>query len=140
MENALNNMTKGVNKNFEIFNKTKTNSPIDELVFANMKKTVLGNNYELSLVIVKKGEIRKLNKSYRNLDKATDILSFPLSEKEGEIFLCPEIALKEAPHFGRNYENFLEYLFIHGLAHLKGFKHSSKMEFEEEKIRNKFGV
>jgi len=140
MENALNNMTKGVNKNFEIFNKTKTNSPIDELVFANMKKTVLGNNYELSLVIVKKGEIRKLNKSYRNLDKATDILSFPLSEKEGEIFLCPEIALKEAPHFGRNYENFLEYLFIHGLAHLKGFEHSSKMELEEGKIRNKFGV
>jgi len=133
-------MTKGVNKNFEIFNKTKTNSPIDELVFANMKKTVLGNNYELSLVIVKKGEIRKLNKSYRNLDKATDILSFPLSEKEGEIFLCPEIALKEAPHFGRNYENFLEYLFIHGLAHLKGFEHSSKMELEEGKIRNKFGV
>ena len=140
MENALNNMTKGVNKNFEIFNKTKTNSPIDELVFANMKKTVLGNNYELSLVIVKKGEIRKLNKSYRNLDKATDILSFPISEKEGEIFLCPEIALKEAPRFGRNYENFLKYLFIHGLAHLKGFEHSSKMELEEGKIRNKFGV
>ena len=129
-----------MNKNFEIFNKTKTNSSIDELVFANMKEIVLGNDYELSLVIVGKDEIRKLNKSYRNLDEATDILSFPISEKEGEIFLCPEIALKEAPHFDRNCENFLKYLFIHGLTHLKGFKHSSKMELEEEEIRNKFGV
>ena len=129
-----------MNKNFEIFNKKKTNSSFDELVFANMKEIVLGNDYELSLVIVGKDEIRKLNKSYRNLDEATDILSFPISEKEGEIFLCPEIALKEAPHFDRNCENFLKYLFIHGLTHLKGFKHSSKMELEEEEIRNKFGV
>lgn len=134
-------MKKSVKKNnFEIFNKTKTNSPIDELVFANMKSAVLGNEYELNLVIVGKDEIRKLNKSYRNLDETTDILSFPISRKEGEIFLCPEIALKEAPRFGRNYDNFIKYLFIHGLAHLKGFKHSSRMENEEEKIRNKFGV
>lgn len=134
-------MKKSVKKNnFEIFNKTKTNSPIDELVFANMKSAVLGNEYELNLVIVGKDEIRKLNKSYRNLDETTDILSFPISRKEGEIFLCPEIALKEASRFGRSYDNFIKYLFIHGLAHLKGFKHSSRMENEEEKIRNKFGV
>lgn len=134
-------MKKGVKKNnFEISNETKTNSPIDELVFANMKSAALGNDYELSLVIVGKKEIKKLNKSYRNMDEATDILSFPLSEKEGEIFLCPEIALKEAPRFGRSYENFMKFLFIHGLAHLKGFEHSSRMESEEKKIRNKFGV
>lgn len=134
-------MTKAVKKkNFEIFNKTKTNSSIDELVFANMESAVLGNEYELSLVVVGKDEIRKLNKSYRNMDEVTDILSFPISDKEGEIFLCPEIALKEAPRFGRNYDNFIKYLFIHGLAHLKGFKHSSGMESEEKKIRNKFGV
>ena len=78
-----------------------------------MKSAALGNEYELNLVIVGKDEIRKLNKSYRNIDEATDILSFPISRKEGEIFLCPEIALKEAPHFGRNYDNFIKYLFIH---------------------------
>lgn len=134
-------MTKGVKKkNFEIFNKTKTNPPINGLVFANMKETVLGNDYELNLVIIGKNEMRKLNKSYRKKDEATDILSFPISADEGEIFLCPEIALKEAPRFGRNYDNFIKFLFIHGLAHLKGFKHSSRMENEEKKIRNKFGV
>ena len=135
------NMAKGVNKkNFEILNKTKTNSSIDELVFANMKSAVLGNDYELSLVIVGKNEIRRLNKSYRNVDEATDILSFTMSGKEGEIFLCPEIALKEAPRFGRSYDNFMEFLFIHGLTHLKGFEHSSKMESGEKKTRKKFGV
>lgn len=134
-------MKKGVKKNnFKIFNKTKTNPLIDGLVFASMKEAVLGNEYELNLIIAEKDEMMKLNKDYRKLDESTDILSFPISEKEGEIFLCPELALKEAPRFERNYENFMKFLFIHGLAHLKGFEHSSKMESEEKKIRNKFGV
>ncbi|MBM2818185.1 MAG: hypothetical protein HW401_775 [Parcubacteria group bacterium] len=134
-------MTKGVKKNnFEIFNKTKTNPSIDGLVFANMKDEVLGKDYELSLVIIGKDEIRRLNNSHRKMNEATDILSFPLSKKEGEIFLCPEIALEESPRFGRSYENFIKYLFIHGLVHLKGFKHSSRMESKEKRIRNKFGV
>lgn len=134
-------MQKGVKKNnFKIFDKTKTNPSIDGLVFADMKEAVLGNEYELNLIVTLKDEMFKLNKDYRKLDETTDILSFPISEKEGEIFLCPEIALKEAPKFGRNYENFMKFLFIHGLTHLKGFEHSSKMESEEKKIRNKFEV
>jgi probable rRNA maturation factor len=105
-----------------------------------MKKYVLGNGYELGLVFVEKEEIKKLNKQYREKNEATDILSFPLSDSEGEIFMCPEIASIKASEFERNYENFMKYLFIHGLTHLKGFEHSSKMESEEEKIRDKFGV
>lgn len=139
-KNARKYMEKGVKKNFEISNKTKTNSLIEELVFTKIKETVLGNDYDLSLVIVGKNEMKKLNKSYGNKDQATDILSFPLSDKEGEIFICPEIAIKEAPRFGRSRENFIKYLFIHSLAHLKGFRHSGKMESEEKKIRDKFGV
>lgn len=134
-------MKKGVKKNnFKIFNKTKTNPLIDELVFTAMKELVLGNEYELNLIITKKDEMLKLNRNYRKLNEMTDILSFPINEKEGEIFLCPEIALKEASKFGRNYENFIKFLFIHGLTHLKGLEHSSKMESEEEKIRKTFRV
>lgn len=133
-------MSKGVNKNFEMFNETKTSLNIDRLVFANMKSSVLKNEYNLNLIITEKKEIRRLNKIYRNTDKATDILSFPITDKDGEIFLCPEIIIREASRFDRNYENFTKFLFIHGLMHLKGFKHSSKMESEEIKIRNKFNV
>lgn len=140
-QNLLKRMKKAAKKNnFKIFNKTKTNPSIDGLVFANIKEAILENEYELNLIIAEKEEMMKLNKDYRKLDEATDILSFPISEKEGEIFLCPEMALKEASRFGRDYENFMKFLFIHGLTHLKGFEHSSKMESEEKKIRNKFGV
>ncbi len=125
---------------FEMFNEKKTNPSINGLVFAKMKEAVLGKDYDLSLAFIGRNKIRKLNKLYRGADKATDILSFPLSDKEGEIFICEEIALKEGFHFGRKYENFIKYLFIHGLIHLKGLKHSSKMESEEKKFRDKFGV
>lgn len=128
-------------KTFEIASRLKTNSSlIDEFVFSLMKKAVLGDDYELSLVIIGKNEIKKLNKSYRGIDKPTDILSFPLSDSEGEIFICLEIARKEALNFDRSYDNFVKFLFIHGLVHLKGFKHSDKMEGEEKKIRKMFKV
>lgn len=128
-------------KTFEITSKSKTNSSsIDEFVFSSMKKRVLGHNYELSLVIIDKNRIKKLNKFYRGIDKPTDILSFPLSDNEGEIFICLEIARKEALNFNRSYDNFIKFLFIHGLVHLKGLKHSDKMENEEKKIRKIFKV
>lgn len=133
-------MKKNSAQTFEIIHKTKINSPIDELIFSKMKEAVLGNDYELSLVIIRKDEMKKINKSYRGIDEPTDILSFPLTDNEGEIFICPEMARKEAPNFDRDYDNFIKYLFIHGLTHLKGFDHSAKMETEEKKILDKFGV
>lgn len=134
-------MTKASKENkIDIINKTKTNPSIDGLVFRNMKKAVLGDDYDLSLVFINKNEIKKINKSYRNIDKATDILSFPLNDKEGEIFICEEIAVKEAPNFNRECKNFLKFLFIHGLTHLKGFEHSDKMENKERKFRKMFEV
>lgn len=133
-------MKKNGSQTFEIIFKTKINSLIDELIFSKMKEAVLGDDYELSLVIIGKNEIRKLNKSYRGIDEPTDILSFSLTDKEGEIFICPEMARREAPDFDRDYDNFIKYLFIHGLTHLKGFDHSAKMESEEKIIRDNFGI
>lgn len=105
-----------------------------------MKDAILGKKYELSLVIVSKSEIKELNRKYKGINKPTDILSFPLSPKEGEIFINLDMAKIEAKKFNRTYENFLGFLFIHGLVHLKGFDHSSTMESIEARFRNKFGV
>lgn len=133
--------TERKSNSFEIIIRSKTNSSaIDELVFSKIKKAVLGHSYELSLVIIGREEIRKLNKTCRGIDKPTDILSFPLTEKEGEIFICPEMTRKEAPNFDMDYHNFIKYLFIHGLVHLKGFEHSDKMEIKERKIRKIFNI
>ncbi len=105
-----------------------------------MKEAVLGKDYDLSWSFISSEKIKRLNLSYRNIDKPTDILSFPLSKKEGEIYICLAEARKEAKKFDRKYENFLRFLFIHGLAHLKGYDHGSTMESIEVKFRKKFGV
>lgn len=105
-----------------------------------IKNEILGEDYELSLVFENKKTMQTLNKVYRNKDKSTDVLSFPLSETKGEILICPEETKKEAKKFNRDYENFVLFLFIHALCHLKGMTHGSKMEKEEKKFRLKFNV
>lgn len=119
-----------------IENRTKEHIP--KLPFSDIAEFALGQGYELSLVFVTSATSRKLNKQYREKDKATNILSFPLSKNEGEILIDIKVVKKEAVEMGEDDPAYLAYIFIHGLAHLKGFDHGSRMEREEKKIRNKF--
>lgn len=121
-----------------ITNKTKGKLP--RLPFLDMKNAALGKNYELSLVFIGERRSRNLNIAYRNKHKSGNVLSFPLDKKTGEIFICPARSRREAKCFDRSYENFIAFLFIHGLLHLKGMDHGSTMERAEEKIRAQFGV
>ena len=123
---------------FHLENTTKAKIP--SLAFAEIKNTILGEKYELSLIIVSKKEIQKLNKKYRDINEPTDILSFPLSENFGEIYINIEMTKIEARKFNRKYENFFAFLLIHGLIHLKGFDHGSTMESMEIHFRKKFGI
>jgi probable rRNA maturation factor len=124
--------------NFSIVNKTK--STLTGVPFHKMKNFALGEKYELSLVFIGNKKSKELNKSFRGKDKPTNILSFPLSKSKGEIFITLDVAKKEAPKFGRNITNFVSFLFIHGLMHLKGMSHGSKMERAEAKLRKQFGI
>ena len=119
-----------MNENFSITNKTKSTSR--GVPFANIKDSVMGKNYSLSLVFVGKKESHKINLAYRGKDKSTNVLSFPLDKNSGEIFICPEIAKKEGHPVG--------FLFIHGLLHLKGYSHGDMMERAEEKLCKKFNI
>jgi len=105
-----------------------------------MKEKVLGAKYELSLVFTDSRQMKKLNTIYRNLEVPTDILSFPLSKTTGEIYICPSESRKMMKDFGRTYDNFIAFLFIHGLVHLKGFDHGTKMEKVEKKFRKMFKI
>lgn len=127
-----------MNTAFSIKNTTKGKLP--SLPFALMKDEVLGKDYELSVVVVGDKKMAELNKTYRQKDAPTDILSFPLDNKSGEIFLDLNYAKKKALGFGRKFENFIGFLFIHGLVHLKGFDHGEKMEQEEIVFRKKFNI
>ncbi len=121
-----------------ITNTTKGKLP--RLPFAKLTFAVLGKEYECSLVVVSPKKSRELNCIYRNKDSSTNILSFPLEKNEGEIFLDLETSRKEAPSFDRTYMNFIGFLYIHALFHLKGLDHSPKMEAQEKKIRTLFKI
>jgi len=110
-----------------------------KLPIQEIKEDILGKQYELSFAFVSKNKIQSLNKTYRQKDEPTDILSFTLSnpsnssgqEGSGEILICKEIAKIKAPKFGKNLEEYLLFLVIHGNLHLKGLAHGDKMERHE---------
>ena len=108
--------------------------------FGVMKVAALGEAYELSVVIVGKKRMRTLNRTTRGKDYTTDILSFPLDKTAGEIVINLDACKKKAREFDRTFENYLDFLFIHGLVHLLGFDHGSKMESKERAVRQQFGV
>jgi probable rRNA maturation factor len=125
-------------KNFSIINHLK--GKLVSLPFSQYKNTILGKKYDLTINFISDKEIQKLNQIYRNINKPTDILSFPLNKNTGEIFICLKVAAKKAPCFNRTKTNYLAFLVIHGLVHLKGFEHSAKMERVEEKYRKNFDI
>jgi probable rRNA maturation factor len=74
-------------------------------------------------------EVRTLNRKYRGIDHATDVLSFPLGEKlpeglyAGDVLICMPIAEKQARQNSQSLEKELLLLMIHGLLHLQGLDH-----------------
>ncbi|MFZ2693813.1 MAG: rRNA maturation RNase YbeY [Minisyncoccia bacterium] len=123
---------------FSIINKTKNTLPF--VSFAKIKDDALGKDYSLSLVFIGKGTSKKLNSSFRGENKPTNILSFPLDKKNGEIFINLSLVKKQIKLFDRKFENLVAFLFIHGLMHLKGMEHGSRMERAESKLRKQFKV
>ena len=103
-----------------------------------IKDDILGKKYLLSIALISAPKSRKINKKYRREDKPTNVLSFALRKNEGEILLCPEIIRKEAKNSDKTYAQFMLFLVIHGMLHLKGMKHSSTMEKAEKIFYNKY--
>jgi len=100
----------------EINNLTKY--PVDKKSFTQVaKKILLSENKgieSVSLALVDKEEMQKLNKKFRNIDKPTDVLSF---EEINEVVICPEIVKEKG-------EEIME-VFVHGVLHLCGYDHES---------------
>ena len=125
-----------LDNHFAIRNTTKGRPP--RLPFRHMKEAILKKNYDLSLVFVGETRGRTLNRIYRHTDIVPDVLSFSLEKKRGEIVISPKRAAREANHFNMSHRNFIGYLFIHGLLHLKGHRHGRTMKREEEKFLKQF--
>lgn len=119
---------------------TTLKGKLPRLPFSRIKEKVVGKNFAVSLVFVGPTKGRTLNRAYRGKNYIPNVLSFPLSPSSGEVFIVLEKALAEARHYNMKPNDFLMYLFIHALFHLKGYSHGSKMEREEGKILSQLGV
>jgi len=109
-----------------------------KLKYEEVKNAVLGKNYHLSLVFVGEKKGREINKQSRNKTYAPNVLSFPLTNESGEIFITPTVAKKEAHKYDHSYTKHVMFLYIHGLLHLKGYDHGDKMENLEKKYLAKY--
>ena len=127
-----------MDETFSIVNATRSTLP--RVPFLKIKNAVLGKNYSLSAVFIGETKSKKLNFSYRGINKPTNVLSFPIEKKVGEIFITPKVVRQQTKEFGKKFPNLVAFFFIHGLLHLKGMEHGSTMERAEAQLRRKFKI
>lgn len=127
---------------------------------AAFKTLSLCGEAAVELETVDEEEIRRFNKAHRGVDKATDVLSFPLLEEIkpftpenypydydresgrvnlGGILICEAFAERQAAEYGHSVQREKAYLFLHGLLHLLGYDHidekdKAAMRAAEEQI------
>jgi rRNA maturation RNase YbeY len=102
--------------------------------FLALKEKILGKKYDLSIRFVVPAEAQALNIAHRGKDYIPNTLSFPLSETSGEIILCRSAMRREYKDFEMTYDNYLLFIVIHSMLHLKGMEHGSTMERKEREL------
>ena len=102
---------------------------------------------EIELIITTEDEIKDINKQYRDIDKSTDVLSFPYEDMPmsplGSIVISSWHVENKAKELGHTTDDELALLFIHGLLHLIGFDHeidNGEMREEEAKLIEQFNL
>jgi probable rRNA maturation factor len=108
--------------------------------YETIKNSILGKSYQLSLTFVGKDRAQKLNITTRNKDYIPNVLSFPLDDSAGEMYICPAAARPQAADFNLSVDDYIAYLFIHGCVHLKGYDHGDTMDKMEQKYLRQFRI
>ena len=123
---------------------------VRDAIEATLDYEQYGNPCEVSVSFVDNAEIRDLNKKFRSIDKATDVLSFPLFDYEGEseeppvdemlgmlgdIVLSLEQADIQANEYGHSFEREVAFLTVHSMLHLLGYDHETGEEDEADMRR-----
>ncbi len=114
----------------DITNKTRASVP--DVPFTHIKNEILGAHYALSLVCIGERRARTLTTTYKHRAYNANVLSFPLTNASGEIFINLRKARKEARRFAHTETQHVAFLFIHACLHLAGYEHGEKMEKRED--------
>jgi probable rRNA maturation factor len=101
------------------------------ILLTRLKNYVLGESYNLTINFVATQEIKRVNKRWRQKDQVTDILSFPYSQKEGEMLICYRELERRCKDYNYSLTGFFLFLYVHSLWHLRGLNHSFYMRFRE---------
>lgn len=124
----------------------------------NLENTKLS----ITIILTTPENIHKINKEYRGIDKATDVLSFPIFEKDeleqklqkndfvqedvlGDIIISIDQVQQQAKEYEHSFEREFSYMLVHGFYHLMGYDHIQeedkiKMRPKEEKILAKLEI
>ena len=98
---------------------------------------------DVSLILVGKPRMQRLNRTYRQRDYATDVLAFPMQDASqfpeafvGDVVICVPVAISQASKFGNTPDEELLRLLIHGTLHLLGYDHETT-EREAKRMKRK---
>ena len=111
-------------------------------------ENLLDSKLVVGITLTTPEQIHKINKEYRNVDRPTDVLSFPMFEKEeldekiknrdfnyedvlGDIVISVDQVEKQATEYGHSFEREFAYMIVHGFYHLMGYDHIK----EEDKLK-----
>lgn len=136
--------------NLLITNETNEKIEMDDKL-KSVIKTVLETEglslaYEVSITFVDKDEIHQLNKEFRNVDRPTDVLSFPMDTDFivegvdamlGDIVICMDVAKEQANDLDHSLDREIMYLTCHSTLHLLGYDHMTDDEKKEMRSREK---
>ena len=115
----------------------------------------------ISITLTVPEVIQQANKKYRNIDKPTDVLSFPMFEKQeieymlkngyevedvlGDLIISIPKVKEQAVEYGHSFEREFAYMIVHGFYHLMGYDHmeendKKEMREKEDAVLNKLGI
>lgn len=124
-------------------------------------ENLCSTNLYLNVVLTNPETIKETNSKYRNIDKETDVLSFPMFEKQeieqlikqdnqiedvlGDIMISISRVIEQAEEYGHSVERELAYMVVHGFYHIMGYDHIEEkdkviMRPKEEYILNKLNI
>lgn len=123
---------------------------------------LLGSKLYISITLTNPENIRKINNEFRNIDRETDVLSFPMFEKKeldemiknkdfkhedvlGDIVISIKRVEEQAEEYGHSFEREFSYMLVHGFYHLMGYDHIKEedkqvMRPKEENVLNKLNI
>lgn len=126
----------------ELENESFWEDLIRQVVDIALDQENIKEEVEISVLLVDAPRIKELNSQFRNLDKETDVLSFPQEEGDylwpqaptgeprllGDIVIAMDVAAKQAQEYGHSLTREVAFLTSHGLLHLLGYEHGDDEE------------